>query len=89
MAAFGFSIGKLRRHANDRPGSKLAFRYGFDIPNTPPELMSESLGNLLAEFCKGDTTISQYKYSCIQEKRPSNWVAGLGMDSGTGLSLRW
>ncbi len=30
-----------------------------DLPNSPPELMSESPGLLLVEFCKGHTSISR------------------------------
>ena len=40
-----------------RSGSKFAFRYDSDIPNFPDELMPESPGNLLVEFCKGHTSI--------------------------------
>ena len=38
------------RAMSDGCRSQIAFRYAFDIQNSPPELISESPGNLLVEF---------------------------------------
>jgi len=40
----------------ERPNSET--RRSPNIPNSAPELMSESPGNLLVEFCKGHTSNS-------------------------------
>jgi hypothetical protein len=40
-----------------------------DISNSPPELMSESPGNLLVEFCKCHTSISHQIATEFQEER--------------------
>ena len=51
-------------------GSKFAARYAFDISNSSPELISESPGILLVEFCKGDTSISHDNSAGFQEEKP-------------------
>ena len=48
---------------------EFAFRDSYDIPNSPPELMSESPGFLLVEFCKGHTSISHDNSAEIQEEK--------------------
>jgi hypothetical protein len=38
--------------------------------NAHPELISESPGNLLVEFCKGHTSISHKNSAGFQEEKP-------------------
>jgi hypothetical protein len=40
------------------------------LPNTPPELMSESQGFLLVEFCKGHTSNFYNNSAGFLEEKP-------------------
>jgi hypothetical protein len=63
-------------------------RHSLTIPNFPPELMSETPGNLLVEICKGHTPICHDNSTGFQEGKPCPTAeAALAMQAVVGTTI--
>ena len=75
----------------ERPNSET--RRSPNIPNSAPELMSESPGNLLVEFCKGHISISKgtnVAAACHRTRQPPfSCRSFCGIVGCRGQARRW